>query len=437
VALAFLIPLAFAYVHYAVASKPPSGYPLKGPAPLLWTVLFDPDFTPLAWIVAWTLGLLIGAAAGVFSMVRFRRSGSLSDLAPWTDPTGSGLAREAPTAGPSVLSRKSVDKTGPLPTPPPWSEMATGEGPPAGKTRGSAPSPSPVSASANGGGQEGAGTCSQSLTHDTSDPTGSGRVGPTARGPASRAAWVALASLLGLHMVWSVTGIYQMFVGHPRQIASSRYEVILVVPFAIGMALFIQAVLTARPRLKAGLVAAFVAFTAATYPRPYNTLLRPFTIDYEYRFLKKHALTLPPGSRLEILDAPIDDIGFIDAHLVGQFVGSAVSFGNWSERQCDEAPRDAPQSYLYIGSSCAELIDAPGRKLPADYARWMQECAATRERVGGDPVEEIDVPARKMSWHDFKDGTVRLGLYRLKDASLCAPARSVSDLEPRSDPALP
>jgi hypothetical protein len=51
--------------------------------------------------------------------------------------------------------------------------------------------------------------------------------------------------------------------------------------------------------------------------------------------------------------------------------------------------------------------------LSADYARWMQ-CAAIRERVD-DPVEDIDVPARKMSWHDFKNRTVRLGLYRLRD----------------------
>jgi hypothetical protein len=66
----------------------------------------------------------------------------------------------------SALSQKSVDKSGPLPSPPPWPEMATGEGPPARKTCRSAPSP--VSTSANGGGQEGAGICGQFLTLDTS-----------------------------------------------------------------------------------------------------------------------------------------------------------------------------------------------------------------------------------------------------------------------------
>jgi hypothetical protein len=133
-------------------------------------------------------------------------------------------------------------------------------------------------------------------------------------------------------------------------------------------------------------------------------------------------LTLPPRSRLYVLDPPIDDTGFLDANAVGQFVGSAVRFEIWSERQCDDLARDATQAYLYIGSSCAELQDnIPSRPLfRAGYARWLQDCTSIRARVAGDAVEEIDVPARKMSWHDFRDGSVRLALYRLKDASTCA-----------------
>jgi len=295
-ALMVLVSLAAAYVHFVVLSKPPSGYPLMARAPLLWTIVFDADFTPLAWIVAWVVGLVVG--------LRYR------------------------------------------------------------------------------------------------------------------AAWVALMTLLGLHILWRWTGIYQMFVGHARQVASSRYEVILLLPFAIGVALFLQAVLAARPRVKVSLVAVFLAFTAATFPRSYDTLLRPFTIDYEYRFLKQHALSLPARSRLYVFDVPLDDVGFLDADLVGQFVGSPVSFSVWSQRRCDDLLGNE-DTYLYIGSSCAELVDAPGRALSPDYARWWKNCESIRAAVAADTVERIEVPARKTSWNEFKNRTVPLALYRLRDASIC------------------
>ena len=158
----------------------------------------------------------------------------------------------------------------------------------------------------------------------------------------------------------------------------------------------------------------------------YETLLRPFTAEYEYQFLKKYALTLLPRSHLYILDAPVDDIGFLDAHVVGQFVGSTVIFGKWSERQCSDVFGDASQIYLYIGSSCTELRDARDHPLPSpDYGRWLQYCASMYARVASDPVEQIDVPARKMAYHDFQAATARLGLYRLKYPSIC-------DLGPRS-----
>jgi len=324
--------------------------------PILWTIVLSRDFTPLAWIVAWTAGLVVGACG-----------------------------------------RRHF--YGPL-------------------------------------------------------PVGSLRTANSDR----RAAWFALLTLLGLDIVWRWANVYSMFVGQERQVASARYETILLVPFAIGMALLIQAVLrpTAggpaagvfsmggsplrgasgqdwslvagksgglrRTRLwvRVGLVAAFIVFTAATFQRPYETLLRPFTVDYEYRFLKRQALTLPAGSHLYVFDSPIDDTGFIDAHLVGQFVRSAVSFGSWSERDCDALLHDSSPAYLYIGSSCAALSDAPERPLPASYGRWLDECAAMRERFGAEPVEQIEVPAHKMSWHDFKERTVRIALFRLTEPTICA-----------------
>src|SRR4029077_15291458 len=56
-----------------------------------------------------------------------------------------------------------------------------------------------------------------------------------------RAAWVAIAALFGLHVLWTVTGLYGQFVGFERTVATARYESILFLPFAIGMALLCEA----------------------------------------------------------------------------------------------------------------------------------------------------------------------------------------------------
>jgi len=299
IALALLAVFAFVYTRYALEMHPAGGKSFWGQAPILWTVLFSRDFTPLAWIVAWTAGLVVSVR--------------------------------------------------------------------------------------------------------------------------QRAAWFAVLTLLGLDLVWRWADVYSMFVGYERQVCSARYESILLVPFVIGVGLLIQAVLQMRTRWKLGLAAFFIVFTAATFQRPYETLLRPFTVDHEYRFLKKYASTLPPGARLYVFDAPFDDMGFLDAHLVGQFTGSAVRFASWSARDCAAERSDAAPAYLYIGSSCGALNDAPGRPLPVpSYERWLQDCTAMRVRLAADVVEQIEVPAHKMSWHEFKESRVQLGLYRLSDPSLCA-----------------
>jgi hypothetical protein len=230
---------------------------------------------------------------------------------------------------------------------------------------------------------------------------------------------VAVISLLGIDLAWRWTGLYEMLVGYQRQVACARYETILLFPFVIGMALLLQAVTKARRWVAIGAFGILLVCTALTYGRPSNTLLRPFTIDYEYAFLKKHALTLPSKSRLYVLDTPIDDIGLTDAALVGQFVGGSVSFIAWSARRCEAFMDDSAPTFLYVGSSCSPLIDGR-RTLPSDYPAWLRDCAALRERASVDPVETVDVPARKMAWHDFQEPTVRLALYRLGDPSICA-----------------
>jgi hypothetical protein len=242
-----------------------------------------------------------------------------------------------------------------------------------------------------------------------------------------RAAWVAIAVLLGLHMAWTRTGLYTMFVGYARQVASARYESILLVPFAIGTALAAEVVLRLRGWLKLIVTAALVVATAVTVKRPYEDLLRPFTIDYEYRFLRREALALPSRSHLYILQSPIQDTGFLDARLVGQFVNSPVTFDVCgSPTDCGRVPRDGCDTYIYIGSSCAPLVQQANHPLGNDYEGWMRDCNAMRAQLAGSAVEEADVPARKIAWHDFRDLTVHLGLYRLSGSSTCPPPTDAS-----------
>jgi hypothetical protein len=300
--LAFLIPLAYAYIRYGLTAdlilKRPTFPVFTDLTRLLWTFVFNRDFTPLAWIIAWTAGLVLG----------IRRP----------------------------------------------------------------------------------------------------------------AAWVAIAAVVGLHLVWTSTGVYGMFVGYERQVAGGRYQSILLVPFVIGTGLFIDECLKTNTGIRIILAVAVVAFTSVTLRRPYDTLLRPFTVDYEYRFLRQHTLELSPDSHLYILQSPVDDIGFVDARFVGHFLGSPVHFGVWGQQACKDLAGDPKDAYLYIGSSCAPLLDSPTGSLRADYMRWMKGCTAIRNQVAANAVAEIDVPARKMLWYDYQDSTARLGLYRLKDLSICA-----------------
>jgi hypothetical protein len=227
-----------------------------------------------------------------------------------------------------------------------------------------------------------------------------------------RAAWMALCMLVALHIAWSKTGVYASFVGYDRQVASSRYQAVLLLPFAIGIALFAESIRTRGTRTALIVATLFTVFTIATYERAYDTLLTPFTVDYEYRFLRRHVLTLPPEARVYTLEPPANDIGFVDASLVPLFVHRDLRFARWDLHRDREMPRGT-ETYLYIGSECAPIIEQHDRPLGEDFPQWLRDCSALRTRLAADAVEEIDVPAHKMSWYEFTQPTVRLGLYRL------------------------
>jgi hypothetical protein len=132
-----------------------------------------------------------------------------------------------------------------------------------------------------------------------------------------RAGWIVVMILLGLNVLWQWTGLYEMFVNVERQVASSRYETILLIPFTIGIACFIRHLAALRGTAQAGVILIVLTGTILTFGRTYDVLLKPFTIDYEYQFLKHHALTLPPRSHVWVFVSPDPDQGFYDANWVG------------------------------------------------------------------------------------------------------------------------
>lgn len=285
--------LIYAQRHARTAPGGGSFAEMVNPAPFLWTILCDPDFTPLAWIATWIVGVLV------------------------------------------------------------------------------------------------------SLRH--------------------RAGLIVVMSLLGFHILWQWTGVYEMFVGIERQVASARYETILLIPFTIGIALFFEKLAVTRRAAQVGGIVLIVLGTILTFGRTYDVLLRPFTIDYEYHFLKRHASTLPPQSVVQVMNSPEAE-GFTGAIDVGKFVGSEVRFSNVTHpvSSCDDTSGAEP--YVYIGSACAALVDMEGTK----REQWIRDCGLIRNQITADAVEEIDVPARKFTWHEFANPTVRLGLYRIREASNCA-----------------
>ncbi len=227
-----------------------------------------------------------------------------------------------------------------------------------------------------------------------------------------RAAGSALCMLVALHVAWSSTGAYANFVGYDRQVASSRYEAVLLLPFGIGIASFVDAILAHGTRTALLVGALLTIGTVATYGRAYDTLLAPFTVDYEYRFLRHHVSSLPLEARVYVLAPPANDVGFVDASLVPLFVHRDVRFDVLDLRRDHEVPRGI-ETYLYIGSECAPIVEHHDRPLGDDFPQWLRDCSALRTRLAADAVEEIDVPAHKMAWYEFTEPTVRIGLYRL------------------------
>jgi hypothetical protein len=236
-------------------------------------------------------------------------------------------------------------------------------------------------------------------------------------GAEKQAGRVGLLSTIGLGLSWEMTNMVFFFVGFSSQICSARYQVVLLLPFTLGLALFFERVFkvgdSVRPRWAvACLLTGFALATAATYGEAYETVLRPFSVDEEYRFVRQSLRSLPAGSTVYMLEDPVMDTGLIPTPDLTPLAGGLSRLqGIPSREACVAARTGAPDAYFFLGEVCGP-----------DLNRWPfpEACPLLHSGLAGGVVEERRITARQMTGAVAlaPDG-LQIGLYHLRRALPC------------------
>ncbi len=229
-----------------------------------------------------------------------------------------------------------------------------------------------------------------------------------------RPAALALLAFLGLTLAWTATPVGGQLVGFDLQVASLRYQTLLLVPLALGLALAFDGLRIAWPRRGRVGAAGLAAVLAVLALVPRSEALRPTVIDHEYRFLAATLPALPDGARICVLLPGVPDLGLNDANLVSDFVARPdLHWVYAADGACPAATPETPTFY-YRGSWCSPARDHPAHRYdPNIYAALLADCAGLTTAAEADPVVEARVPAVRWSWYDYETDEARLGLYRL------------------------
>lgn len=227
---------------------------------------------------------------------------------------------------------------------------------------------------------------------------------------------LALVTVLGLTIVWTATPVGEQFAGFELQVASLRYQALLLVPLALGLALFFDGLGRFQPprgRVAGCVVAGALALAALV---PTSPALRPTVIDHEYRFLARELSKLPAGSRICILQPAVSDVGFNDANLVSTFVGRPDIHWEHAVRGVCPAATPGVPAFYYRGSWCAPVENQENHRYdPVPYAAFLADCRTLQARHSGAPEVMARIPAVRWAWYDYVDDEALVGLYRLSD----------------------
>ncbi len=220
--------------------------------------------------------------------------------------------------------------------------------------------------------------------------------------------------MLGLTLAWTATPVGVQLVGFDLQVASLRYQTLLLVPLTLGLALAFEGIAVRWPewgRYGAGVLAAALALVALIPPSP---ALRPTIIDHEYRFLAGALPELPLGSRICVLLPSVPDLGFNDATLVSDFVGRPdLQWVYAKDGACPPADPATPTFY-YRGSWCTPAEDHPAHRYdPVVYASLLEDCRTLVKNAERTLHVEAAIPAVRWAWYDYLEDEARIGFYRL------------------------
>jgi hypothetical protein len=229
-----------------------------------------------------------------------------------------------------------------------------------------------------------------------------------------RRAWMVLAMLASLEVAWLVTPVGGYFIGLERMAANARYQVVLIVPLVVAVALAVAWAVSLAPRRRTVVLGLMALACGVSFGPAARETFVPRLPDFEYRFLRDHVAALGEQATIYHL-LPPTDIGFIEPHLVRDPAGSRGP--RWvalTPANCRDAAK-REHAHYYEGSACAVRIANGWKVVGPGIRRLERRCDVIRESLDEPPEAAVEVPARPYSWYLQRDPTIRLALYRMAE----------------------
>lgn len=227
-----------------------------------------------------------------------------------------------------------------------------------------------------------------------------------------RRAWLVLALLAVLEVAWVATPVGGYFIELKRLAANARYQVVLILPLAVAIALAVDRAVVLAPRWRVAALALMAVACAATYGPAARESFVPRVPDFEYRFLRDHVATLGEAATVYYLMPPTD-IGFIEPFLVRDPGGSRGPLWVPLTATTCAGAAGRPDAYYFDGSHCNPMVSNHWKAVGPRMQALERRCEAVRDALPTPPEAVVDVPARPYSWFLYRDPLVRLARYRM------------------------
>lgn len=229
-----------------------------------------------------------------------------------------------------------------------------------------------------------------------------------------RRAWLVLALLAVLEVAWVATPVGGYFIELKRLAANARYQVVLILPLAVAVALAVDWAASLAPKLRAAALALMAGACVATFGPAVRESFVPRAPDFEYRFLRDHVATLGEAATVYYLRPPTD-IGFIEPFLVRDPGGSRGPLWVPLTAATCAGAAGRGDAYYYDGSHCNPRLPNHWKAVGPRMQALERRCREVRDALPERPEAVVEVPARPYSWYLYRDPVVRLARYRMGD----------------------